>query len=48
MRLTRADLEKLADALTQKALHEQLQRRRGHQRAEEAESRLAIYEGASE
>lgn len=46
MRLTRADLEKLCDALTQKALHEQLERRKWQRRAQEAESRLAIYEPA--
>lgn len=44
MKLTRADLEKLCDALTQKALHEQMERRRWQQRALEAETRLAIYE----
>ena len=48
MKLTRTDLEKLCDALTQKALHEQLQRRKWQHRALEAESRLAIYEGAPE
>lgn len=48
MKLTRADLEKLCDALTQKALHEQLERRKWQQRALEAETRLAIYEGAAE
>lgn len=44
MKLTRADLEKLADALTAKALHEQMERRRWQHRAIEAETRLAIYE----
>jgi len=45
VKLTRADLEKLCDALTAKALQEQMERRRWQQRAQEAESRLAIYEG---
>lgn len=44
MKLTKADLEKLCDALKAKALHEQLLRRRWQHRAIEAESRLAIYE----
>lgn len=48
MRLTRDDLEKLVDALKAKALHEQALRRRWQQRAQEAESRLEIYEGAPE
>lgn len=46
MKLTRDDLEKLCNALTAKALHEQLLRRKWQQRAQEAESRLAIYEPA--
>lgn len=44
MKLTRADLETLCDALKAKALHEQMERRRWQQRAQEAETRLAIYE----
>lgn len=42
--MNKADLEKLIDALKTKALHEQMERRRWQQRAQEAESRLAIYE----
>lgn len=44
MKLNRDDLEKLVDALTKKALHEQLLRRRYQQEAIELASRLAIYE----
>ncbi|MEJ1193045.1 hypothetical protein [Pseudarthrobacter sp. CCNWLW207] len=44
MKLTKADLETLCDALKAKALHEQMERRRWQQRAQEAEQRLAIYE----
>jgi len=44
MKLTKADLETLCDALKAKALHEQMERRRWQQRAVEAETRLAIYE----
>lgn len=46
--MNKADLEKLCDALKAKALHEQALRRRWQQRAQEAEQRLAIYEGAPE
>lgn len=42
--MNKADLEKLVDALKQKALHEQLLRRRYQQQAIELASRLAIYE----
>lgn len=45
MKLTRADLERLCDALKAKALHEQLERHRWQQRAIQAEKLLAIYEG---
>jgi len=44
MKLTKADLETLCDALKAKALHEQMERRRWQHRAQEAEQRLAIYE----
>jgi len=44
MKLSRADLEALCDALKAKALHEQLERRRWQQRAIQAETLLAIYE----
>ncbi len=47
MKLSKADLEKLCDALNQKALHEQMERRRWQHRAIEAEARLAIYEGGT-
>lgn len=46
--MNKADLEQLVDALKAKALHEQMERRRWQQRAQEAESRLAVYEGAPE
>lgn len=42
--MNKADLEKLVDALKQKALHEQLLRRRYQQQVIELTSRLAIYE----
>lgn len=48
MKLTKADLETLCDALREKALHEQLERRRWQQRAEQAEALLAIYEPAGD
>lgn len=46
--MNKADLEKLCDGLKALALHEQMERRRWQQRAQEAEQRLAIYEGAPE
>jgi Spy/CpxP family protein refolding chaperone len=48
VKLSKADLEALCDALKAKALHEQMERRRWQQRAIAAESRLAIYEGTAE
>lgn len=48
MKLSRTDLETLCDALREKALHEQLLRRRWQQRAELAEKLLAIYEPGDE
>ena len=42
--MNKASLEKLVEALHRKALHEQMERRRWQQRAQEAESRLAVYE----
>lgn len=46
--MNKADLEKLVDALKQKALHEQKLRRRYQQRVQDLEKLLAVYEGAPE
>jgi hypothetical protein len=48
MKLTRDELERLCDALKAKALHEQLERRRWQQRAQDLEQLLAIYEGGDQ
>lgn len=46
--MNKADLEKLVDALKQKALHEQLLRRRYQQRVQDLEKLLAVYEGGDQ
>lgn len=46
--MNKADLEKLVDALHQKALHEQMLRRRYQQRVQDLEKLLAVYEGGDQ
>jgi hypothetical protein len=48
VKLSKADLEKLCDALKAKALHEQRLRRQWQDRATELEKLLAIYEGGAQ
>jgi hypothetical protein len=48
VKLNNADLERLCDALTAKALHEQLERRRWQQRAQDLEQLLSVYEGGDQ